>query len=329
MSRYVFRLTIAIFGFAVGCSASWFWVRTSVASRATANIRVNVKPLIDKAGRIGDGPFSPIKTTVAKLRAFHVEPLDNRIPPGVETLLRELKCQLRDLAADTLNEHGGEVSNAEEVEEKLNSILREQGLLVNEDADPNGDEYLHKGFFYGGIYAFSVRLAPNNPDWLAITTELELCCGSDTSLYFFKHSGTKWELALAQEANNYHDVSGAQGQFQYAISTPDREKRFFVVTANVNPWCTSNWQQLRYEVLRPSKYAFQPISLLKRQETIYLGVDQAYQLDVRSDRISLRFLGDKYADSMIGDMPMGPNNENAFQRPRFRISGNRVVQVSK
>jgi hypothetical protein len=300
-----------------------------VASGATANTSANEKPPIDKAGRIGARPISPIKTTVAKLRAFHVEPLDNRIPPGVETLLHELKSQLRDLAADTLNEHGGKVSSADDIEVKLNSNLRDQGLLINEDADPNGDEYLHKGFLYGGIYAFSVRLAPNNPDWLAVTTELELCCGSDTSLYLFKHSRATWELALAQEANNYHDVSGAQGLFQYAISAPDHQKQFFVVTVNVNPWCISNWQQLRYEVLRPAKYAYQPISLLKRHETIYLDVDQPYQLDVRSDEISLRFLGDKYADSMIGDMPMGPNNEDAFQRPRFRISGNRVVQVSK
>jgi len=51
-------------------------------------------------------------------------------------------------------------SKAEEVEEKLNSILREQGLLINEDADPNGNEYLHNGFLYGGIYAFSVRPVP-------------------------------------------------------------------------------------------------------------------------------------------------------------------------
>jgi len=329
MSRYVFRLTIAILGFAVGCSASWLWVRRLVASGAPANTRVKVNPPIDTTGRIVDMQFLPIKTTVAKLKAFHVEPLDNGIPPGVETLLHELKVQLRDLAADTLNEHGEKVSKAEEVEEKLNSILREQGLLINEDADPNGNEYLHKGFLYGGIYAFSVRPVPNNPDWLVITTELELCCGSDTSLYLFKHSGTTWELGLAKEANNYHDVSGAQGLFQYAISAPDHQKRFFVVTANVNPWCTSNWQQLRYEVLRPSKYAYQPISLLKRQETIYLGVDQPYHLDVRSDEFSLRFFGDKYLDMMIGDKEMGPNYENAIQHPRFRIRGNRVVRVSR
>jgi len=324
-------MTIAILGFAAGCSIStmWLWLRQPVKSGAVANSLANAKPHIDTEGQFSASPYSPIKTTVARLRAFHVETDYDRIPPGVESLLHELKRQLRDLAADTLNEHGKQIANAEGVEEKLNSILREQGLLTDVDADPYGNESYDTSFVYGGIYAFSVRRVPKNPDWLVVTTELEICCGSDTSLYLFKHSGTRWELALAQEADDYHDVSGAQGRFQYAISPLDGQKRFFVVTANVNPWCTSNWQQLRYEVLRPSKNAYQLISLLKRQETIYLGVDQPYRLDVRSNGFSLRFLGDKYSDLMIGDKEMGPNDENAVQHPRFRISGNRVVQVSK
>src|SRR6266404_5547574 len=165
MTRYVFRLTIAILGFAIGCGISTLslWLRRPVTSGAQTNSRANVKPLIDTADQIRASPYSSIKLTVARLSAFHVEDDYDRIPPGVGPLLHELKRQLRDLAADTLNEHGKQIPNAEEVEERLNSILREEGLLTVEDADQDDNESSDTSFFYGGIYAFSVRRAPNNP----------------------------------------------------------------------------------------------------------------------------------------------------------------------
>src|SRR5262249_52560562 len=81
-----------------------------------------------------------------------------------------------------------------------------------------------------------------------------------------------WRLILAQEANGYEDISGAQGWFDYRVSPPDPAGGFFVVTANVNPWCTSNWQSVRYQVLKPAADPFWPQVLLKQTQTTYMGV---------------------------------------------------------
>jgi hypothetical protein len=96
-------------------------------------------------------------------------------------------------------------------------------------------------------------------------------CGSDTSLYIFKRQDQKWALIIGQEANDYEDISGALGRFRYAISPPSIDGQFYVVTKNVNPWCSSNWQGIRYQAMRQGISAYGPKILLKQEESIYLG----------------------------------------------------------
>jgi len=87
-------------------------------------------------------------------------------------------------------------------------------------------------------------------------------------------------IDFGAESNGYADISGAQGSFQFAISPPDNEGNWFVVAADVNPWCSSNWQQLRYKVLRPGEDPRHSQVLLEEHTAIYLGVDQPYRLTV-------------------------------------------------
>src|SRR5262249_7376806 len=99
-------------------------------------------------------------------------------------------------------------------------------------SDPGIPDYV-----YGDIEDINIQEPDGHPDLVAATTTLGVCCGSDTSLYLFQRSESAWHLILAQEAEEYDEVSGAQEMFEYRISPPDSDGRFFVVTANVNPWC--------------------------------------------------------------------------------------------
>jgi hypothetical protein len=142
------------------------------------------------------------------------------------------------------------------------------------------------------VYSINFQRPAGRSDLIAVTTMLGVTCGDDTSLYIFRRVETGWKLILAQEANDFALVSGAQGMFSYDISAQD-SKDFYVVTVNVNPWCTSNWQSIRYSALRIGRDAYEPVVLAKGEETIYIGVDPpVYQLVVRPKSFSISFAGE-------------------------------------
>ena len=114
-------------------------------------------------------------------------------------------------------------------------------------------------------------------------------CGSDTSFYLFRKVAGAWQLAAEQEANEYEDVSGAQGSFQYAVSPPDAAGGFFVVTTNINPWCSSNWQSLRYWVFRVRATPRQPHILLQRKESIFLGNENSGVITIQPENFRIEF----------------------------------------
>src|SRR5262249_7368468 len=152
-------------------------------------------------------------------------------------------------------------------------------------------------YVYGDVYDIRIQQPEAHPDLLAVTTTIGVCCGDDTSFYLFKRENAEWRLVLAQEANDYDEIDGAQGRFTLAISPPDKQGKFFVVTANVNPWCTSNWQSLRYQVLRIGQSAYEPQILLSEKGTIYLAVDNpVYELKVQRNRFFLKFYGDGFTE---------------------------------
>lgn len=124
-------------------------------------------------------------------------------------------------------------------------------------------------------------------------------CGRDSSIYVYRKHGKQWDLVIVQEANDYTEVSGAQGSFVYAISPPDHQGQWFVVVTDVNPWCTSNWQSLRYKVLRAGPSPTQPQVLLSKRATTYLGQDEPQKISVRKDGFQLAYWGHFALDAGI------------------------------
>ena len=245
-----------------------------------------------------------IRDTVDSLRLIkiNIDGAENDIPPAVKPLLTTLKHQIRDVIQTRINSSFIR-TNPDELRGSVLADLKDLGVTV-EDPEPSivDDSYSDTSYTYGDIWGISLENPASREDLLVATTTLGVCCGRDTSLYFFQNDGARWDLAMAVEANDYNDVSGAQGRFQYRISSPDRLSNFFVVAANVNPWCTSNWQSLRFKVFRPGQTAYEPRVLLSEERTIWLGGgfedERAYRLRLRGNRFSLEFYGEKFLKSM-------------------------------
>lgn len=227
---------------------------------------------------------SDIPITIKQLRQIKTDCPDADIPTAARPLLTQLKQQLFILLSETIQSPKNQQKSPVQLQTITLKKLAELGVKTGESPNEKPDEYR-----YGDIYDIKVKRGGENLNLLAATITIGVCCGQDTSLYIFKRIRSRWQLALRQEANDYKDVSGAQGIFHYAISKLDSKQNFFVVTARVTPWCTSAWQGLYYQVLRPSLRPEFPKILLAQKEIIYLGNDLIYKLRLTSNTFSLRF----------------------------------------
>jgi hypothetical protein len=256
-----------------------------------------------------------ISSTARALQAFDAAAAYERgdkIPTEVRDLLTRLKHQLRDLIERTLDDGVGPRSTPAAARARVLAALRREGVSTG---GPEDDVHT-----FGSVVAINFTRPRGHPELLAATTTVSVHCGDDGSLYLFRRAGARWRLVLAEEANGYEDVSGAQGRFDFRVSPPDARGRFFVVTANVNPWCTSNWQALRYRVLRVADDPYRPRLLLSGEETIYLGTElEGFRLGATADAFTLRFDAGQRLDPGI------------LIRPhvlKFRVEGERAARVA-
>jgi hypothetical protein len=259
---------------------------------------------------------------VAVASLHHIKSSDVEVPPEARGLLTSLKHEIRDLVSEIINDNDQSVS-AKNLRTRIWDQLTAKGVTIGQPREHSISEYEWESKdAYGDLFDITVSKPPGHPDLLAITTTLEIPCGRDSSLYLFQKHHSGWRLILAQEANGYSDVSGAQGLFDYRISF-DSSRSFFVVTVNVNPWCTSFWQTIRYAVLRPGRLADNPHVLLNGKETIYLGDHlPPYKLVVKRKSFSIRFTGEaNRAQIMAGTI----TRDRVI---RYRIDGSRPVRIS-
>lgn len=295
MRNIIFRFTIAMLSFGLGVMtvilATPLRLRNQGDAPSPQAITLRQKRFKFVVGEIHRA--EAVAQTVRSMREIKTDSMDTNVPPAAKPLLAQLKRQLLDLIIATINAH----DNRRETPRLLSAMIRAQleaaGVTVKEPPDEiSAEEYFSTPYVYGDIHSIEIEQPAGHPNLLAATTKLGVCCGTDSSLYLFERSGSQWQLVLAQEAGDYEEVSGAQGRFSYAVSPPDGQSGFFVVTANVNPWCTSNWQSIRYKALRPGADPYQPRAILNETDTIYLGDYSPYQLRVKHDGFTLNFAGD-------------------------------------
>lgn len=229
-----------------------------------------------------------IAETVMSLREIQIpEEQTTQVTPVARPLLKRLKQQLREFIEETLNGTQASAASAKKVNSIVLERLKHSGVAVGEDEAEDASAY-------GNIARIHVERPRGHNNLLAVTTELDIPCGSDTSLYLFKWVGGRWALALALEVNDYESIGSAQGQFGFAVSPPDAKKSYFVVAVDVNPWCWSNWQSVRYKALQVANDPFQPRTLMSRRNGIFLGnLDPVYRLRLTKGGFALAFWGDQ------------------------------------
>jgi hypothetical protein len=254
-----------------------------------------------------------ISSTAHALQAVNGEAAYNgKLPTEVRGLLTQLKHQLRDLVQRTLDEGVTPTTTPRAARAKMLGALGREGVSTGWPKDD-----VHT---FGSITNVEVTRPRDHPNLLAVVTTVSVHCGEDSSLYLFRRERGRWKLVLAEEANGYEDVSGAQGRFGFRVSPPDARGRFFVVTANVNPWCTSFWQALRYRVLRVGGDAYDPRVVLRGEEVIYLGTAlEGYRLGVTANTFTLRFDGYQNLDPGIG---------TRTHILKFAVAGDRAARVA-
>jgi hypothetical protein len=220
-----------------------------------------------------------LKAIVVQLGEIHIEadPLpSSEIPPLAQQLLPKLKSELRKVILRSLNTHN--VADLQILQNLILLDLKDAGVELSAmDASASSIGRSE----YGLLYDLEIKRPTRHPDLLVVVTELGIPCGSDSSMNLFQRKASGWELLAVDESNGFSEISGAQGNFQFTVSPPDEQGNWFIVTANVNPWCTSNWQQLRYKVLRPELETGKINELLDEKTTVYLGVDVPYRIKIQ------------------------------------------------
>jgi hypothetical protein len=254
-----------------------------------------------------------ISSTVRSLQQVNGEAVyDSKIPPDVRALLTRLKHQLRDLVGRTLDASVNATTPARVAQASMLAALRREGV-----PPPRPNDDVHT---FGSVISINITRPSAHPDIIAATTTISVHCGTDSSLYLFRREGTLWRLVLADEANGYEQVNGAQGSFDFRVSPPDARGDFFVVAADVNPWCTSAWQSMRYRVLRVGREAYSPRVVLKGDDSIYLGGPlEGFRLGATAREFTLRFDASQALDPGI------------LVRPhvlKFEVEGERAERVA-
>lgn len=312
MSRLAFRIAAALLTFFFGLGAEQI-VRLSRSQ--PVDHPITIAPRIERPLAPGTVAMTvtcsdqlqidTIAGTVARLHQIKAVD-DGEVPSAARPLLTSLKHQLRDLISESIIGQSNESQSPASLRRTLWDQLTARGVTIEQSRDGDGaEDFRESTHSLGDVYDIDVQRPAEHHDLITVTTTLAIPCGRDASLYVFQRKDNKWILVLAQEANDYENISGAQGLFHYAISSADTNDNFFVVTVNVNPWCTSNWQAIRYTALRIGATAYQPWLLAAGEETIYLGVEPPiYRLEVGKKWFSISFEG----NSSNADIANGINS---------------------
>ncbi len=114
---------------------------------------------------------------------------------------------------------------------------------------------------------FDTRLLSSSA--IGVIARIGIACGDDAILMIFERRGGVWTETLRTQSAPYKTVAGGWWAFDYGISPRDKDGRWFVVTKNVAPWCSSTWSEIRYAVVRPGADAAHPHALLSKTDSIW------------------------------------------------------------
>jgi hypothetical protein len=230
-----------------------------------------------------------IGRTAARLQA--IESQERAVPPPAVPLLTTYKHQLRDLITELVRSTPD--ARVVDLEQRYKAALARAGValpaLSSDTRDQVRDDATHP---YGRLGGIDVRSPGSLENIRVITTSFLIGCDTDTSLYVFEKKGSTWRRTLDVESVGYTTVGQALGTPQWAINRIPGGG-WFLVFAEVNPRCNSNWQSLRWTVLHPGSDPTRPHVLDRQQATIYLGDAEPFHLTASEGAFQLSWNGDE------------------------------------
>ena len=220
-----------------------------------------------------------VATTLGALRGLEAVPEDpfpTDVPPAARVLLANAKAELRDLATSLLHDQSADAKlAAANVQRAMTEALNAAGALEACDSQ------------YGNLEAPKITSAGD--DLVAVVVDLAIPCGDDASLFLFRHDAGGWHLVLDRERNDYETVAGGAGGLEYRVSAPDEHGSYLVLVSDINPWCISMWQAIRWEVFRLNRGWRDPEKVADGYDSIYLDSD--LKLEVTPDTFGLEYTG--------------------------------------
>jgi hypothetical protein len=232
-------------------------------------------------------PFGLAATARQLLRIQPVE--ETAVPPAARSLITTWKKQLRGFISRELNAGLYRDASADRIRDDLKAALAREGVPVGEEPKAADGPY-------GWLNSLDVQRPAGHDRLLAVAVTQEISCGTDTSLYLFEWKDERWRLAFALESNGYDEVSGALGSFDFRISPPDKKGGFFIIAADVNPWCSSNWQRIRYRAYHLGSDPLRPVPFFEETAGIF---ERDFELTVKEDQFRVTFQGSQSLDAGI------------------------------
>ena len=230
-----------------------------------------------------------LRDVAAMLR--DIDPSDDyaTVPTAATVLLPELKSRLASAILEQLPEASPAELDLPLLQERLTALARRFGPPEDEAEDEAEADEDTPTSIYGYVLDVRAIRFPLNPAILGITFSVQIPCGEDTGALLVRRSGGRWETDFTLDSGPYKSIDGAFGRLQVGVTPPAEDGSYYFVSANVNPWCTSNWQALRYSVHRLVA-GRAPEEIFASQEIIYVGRDEpVYDLRVEKSGFSLSF----------------------------------------
>ena len=220
-----------------------------------------------------------IGSTVSALRGIPVGEDPTAVPLVARDFVASVKTELRDLAGSLLHDQPGDAKiAAAHLQETMHTALKEAGAF-----EACVSEYGN----YGTLD--EPRVTASQPDLIAVEVSQQVPCGRDSALFLFRYQRDAWHLVFDRERAVNESIGDAADTLMFRVSPPDAHGSLLVLTADINPWCSSNWQMLRWRVDRINPGWREPEPVSRDEEAVFL--DDDVKLDVTQDTYSLRFSG--------------------------------------
>jgi hypothetical protein len=126
---------------------------------------------------------------------------------------------------------------------------------------------------------------------IGVLTDFEIPYGGDAVLNVYAPDGKgRYESKIYFTSHPYESIAGGFLSFDYKLSPPDAQGKWFVATTHINPWPTSCWQNLYVDVIRPDDLPMFYVTF-HQQMNGYICTDDegSYLGNVTSDSFQFRF----------------------------------------